>query len=141
VIRKEEMIPMLLAACPGFQVRWEEYIASRSSEAAGVYNDIGEFVAYLLDAYKDGKTDCIRAAFDTLERFLVEGDSETRERATIGFIEDVQNASSWEPFGAKAFIPFLKPNSHEAWIEVEIMWRGKSSLADIIRAEQRNKPK
>jgi len=80
--------------------------------------------------------DCVQAAFNTLERFLTEGDAEAQERAVIGFIEDVQNASSWRPFGADAFVPFLGPHSQIGWVEVERMWRGKSSLADMIRAER-----
>ena len=102
MIRKEDMIPMLLDACPGFRKRWQEHVIFWNGEAAGVYNDIGEFVSYLLESYKQGRTECVQAAFDTLERFLVDGDAETIERAAIGFIEDLQNASSWEPFGAKA---------------------------------------
>jgi hypothetical protein len=136
MIRKDEMIPILLGACPGFQPRWEEHVAGWNGEPAGLYNDIGEFVAYLLDAYEQGQIDCVRAAFDTLERFLTEGDAETKERAVIGFIEDVQNASSWRPFGAKAFLPFLGPHSQAGWAEVDRMWRGKSSLMDVIRAER-----
>ncbi len=136
MIHKDEMIPMLLAACPGFRPRWEEYVAAWNGEPAGLYNDIGEFVSYLLEAYRAGQVDCVRAAFDTLERFLAEGEADTREHAAIGFIEDLRNASSWEPFGAKAFIPFLKPHSQQAWAEIERIWKGKSSLADVIRAER-----
>jgi hypothetical protein len=136
VIQKDEMIPMLLAACPGFRPRWDEHVASWKGEPAGLYIQIGEFVAYLLDAYEQGQTDCVRAAFDMLERFLIEGDAETKELAVIGLVEDVQNASSWRPFGAKAFLPFLGPHSQMGWAAVERMWCGKSSLADVIRAER-----
>jgi hypothetical protein len=51
-----------------------------------------------------------------LERFLTEGDAETKERAVIGFIEDVQNASPWRAFGANAFLPFLgRSRADVAW--------------------------
>jgi hypothetical protein len=136
VIRKDEMIPMLLDACPGFRLRWEEHVASWNGEPAGLYIQIGEFVAYLLDAYEQGQIDSVRAAFHMLERFLIEGDAETKELGVIGFIEDVQNAASWRPFGAKAFLPFVGPHSQAGWAEVERMWSGKSSLADVIRIER-----
>src|SRR4051812_27597048 len=103
MICKEEMIPMLLDACPGFRQRWEEYLARWDGEPAGLYNDIGEFVSYLLEIYKDGETDHLQAAFNMLERFLVEGDAATKEYAEIGFIENLQISSESEPFGAKAF--------------------------------------
>lgn len=114
-IHKEGMIPLLRKACPGFRPAWEAHVAHWN----------GESVAYLIDAFKDGQTECIRAAFETLERFLTEGDPETQEHAVIGFVESVQNIASWQPFGAEAFMPFLTPHSLEAWHEVEEIWKGK----------------
>ena len=51
-------------------------------------------------------------AFDILERFLIEAIPE-RKNLPIGFIEDIQNTSSWEPFGARAFLPFFEKSNPE----------------------------
>lgn len=134
-IHKDGIIPLVLCACPGFRSRWENHVAYWNGEPAGIYNDMQEFVAYLIETFKHGGTDSVRAALDVLERLLVEGDSDTKEVATIGFIESLQNMSSWESFGAEAFVPYLNPHSLEAWKRVNEMWRGKSSLVDVIRAE------
>ena len=131
------MIPRLLAACPGFQQQWDEHVAYWQGEPAGVYNDISEFVTYLIEAHKNGQFECVRAAFDTLERFLVDGDAETKEYAVVGFVESVQNHASAEAFPPEVFLPLLKPQSLLAWKEVDEMWIGTSNLADMIRKESR----
>jgi hypothetical protein len=84
------------------------------------------------------------AAFRLVEELLVDGDEEVRTAAAIGFLEDVQNSASWRPFGETVFIQWLGPKSKQAWAMIEEMWRGKNSLADVIRAERaagKTKPK
>jgi len=74
-------------------------------------------------------------AFSAVEELFVDGDSDVKQIAMIGILEDLQCLESWKPFGNKAFIPWLGPHSREAWNLVTQMWEGKSSLADVIRAE------
>jgi hypothetical protein len=128
---KYDIIPMLLQACPGFQAQWDEYIATGREIPPLVYIDIGEFVSYLVDSYKNGELDAIRPAFEILERLLLEGDSETQECAVIGLIEGIQNVSSWEPFGPTVFVPFLKPKSLEAWNQLNEWWQQVPSTSNL----------
>lgn len=124
MISKEEMIPMLLAACPGLRAPFEAAMAEWDGPSPGLHLEIMEFVALLLEAYERGDSECVQAAFDTAEKFLAEGDSGTREYAKIGFIEDIQNAASWRSCGAGAFLRFLKPHSKKAWDDLEEFWSG-----------------
>ena len=124
MIREEKMIPMLLAACPSLRTPFEAAMAEWDGPSPGLHLDIMEFVALLLVAYELGDSECVQAAFDTVERFLAEGDSGTREYAKIGFIEDIQNAASRRSFGAEAFLRFLKPHSKKAWDDLEEFWSG-----------------
>jgi hypothetical protein len=55
----------------------------------------------------------------------------------IGFLEDLQNVASWQPFGKTAFVPFVRPQSRDAWNEIERVWAGKTSLAEVIREERK----
>jgi hypothetical protein len=103
-------------------------------EEAGIYNDLGEFATFVVDAYERQDTEPIVAAFRTIEELLGEGDEEVRT-AAIGFLEDIQNIASHRPFGAAVFIQWLGPKSKGQWAEIEETWRGKSSLADVVRAE------
>jgi hypothetical protein len=97
-----------------------------------------------VDAYSRQETEMVAAAFMAIEELLAEGDEEVRTAAAIGFLEDIQTIASNRPFGAAVFVQWLGPKSKKAWAEIEEMWRGKSSLMDVVRAEQRaakDKPK
>jgi hypothetical protein len=144
VINKTEIIPTILTKCPAFIATWEKHQAFWQGEEAGIYNDLSEFAAFIVDAYSRQETETIAAAFRVIEGLLVEGDEEVQTAAAIGFLEDIQTIASNRPFGAAVFVQWLGPQSKGAWEKIEDMWRGKSSLMDVVRAEQRtgkDKPK
>jgi hypothetical protein len=135
MIGKEQMVPMLLAACPSLREAWEASAAEwGGGPSPGVYIEFGDFVALFLEAYARGDSGCAQAVFDTVETFLSEGDSEIREYATIGFIEAVQNQASRKTFGAEAFLPFLKPRAQAAWKELDEFWQGMNSSKSEIKS-------
>jgi len=144
MIRRIEVIPLILARCPGFVPMWEKHRALWQGQEAGIYNDLGEFANFIVDCYTRQEIEPIAAAFGMIEQLLSEGDEEVRAAASIGFLEDVRNSASWQPFGPAVFTQWLGPKSKEAWDQIEATWRGKRSLADVVRAEQaaiKNKPK
>jgi hypothetical protein len=122
MIQEHEMIPMLLDACPGFRPRWEEHLAYWKGEPAGLYIDLAKFVHYLVAAYEEGLTPVLESAFETLERFLVDGDSSVQEYAALGIIETLQNVASHQPYTAAVFVPFLKPKSLSEWSAINQGW-------------------
>ena len=92
---------------------------------------------FVIAEFERGDITLVRTAFDSIEQLLREGDHEVRDIAAIGFLEDVQILASHKPFGRQPFAQFLGPLSEQAWAEIEEMWRGKTSLADVVRAEAR----
>jgi hypothetical protein len=76
--------------------------------------------------------------FQVMERLLAERDQETRDLIGWGFFETLQNVSSWRQEGNKVFEQFLGPVSRRAWTDIQSAWAGKSSLADVIRAERKH---
>jgi hypothetical protein len=40
--------------------------------------------------------------------------------------------------GNKVYEQFLGSISKQIWTELQVMWQGKSSLMDVIRAERKN---
>jgi hypothetical protein len=108
VISKEQIIPMLLEACPGFRSAWNEHVTYWNGKDAGVYLDLSEFLRFLMSEYERGHTETVKAAFVSVECFLVDGDAATKECAALGFIETLQAAASWKPYGAKAFASYLR---------------------------------
>ena len=107
-----EVMPQLIAEFPTFRPRWEEHLALWKGEPAGNYNDIAEFVHFVVkDLYPNGKTEALQRAFDLMEHWLVNGNQNLRDLIGIGFLESLQNMASWQAFGKEAFIPFLGPLS------------------------------
>ncbi|HTS11694.1 MAG TPA: hypothetical protein VMH00_06215 [Candidatus Limnocylindrales bacterium] len=133
------MMPMILESCPAFAAAWDKHREFWEGEEAGIYNDLAEFATFIVNAYEQGNIHLMTAAFAIIEEFFASGDQEVRDAAGIGFLEDVRNIASWRSFGSAAFVPWLGPLSKVAWSEIETMWRGKRSLADVVRAEQSKK--
>ncbi len=135
-----EVMPRLVAEFPGFQSRWEKHLEFWKGEPAGSYNDIAEFVHFVVeDLYPSGDTQNIQRAFDLMEHWLVNGDQNLRNLIAIGFLESVQNVASWQAFGKEAFLPFLGPQCRQAWNEIERAWAGKTSLMEVVRRENKNR--
>jgi [ribosomal protein S5]-alanine N-acetyltransferase len=139
VIRKQDVMPLLLAACPGFAPMWRAHLEYWEGEERGIFNDTGEFARYLVESYAKRQTDDLGAAFTTLERIIREGDDEARGAATVGVLESVQTLASHEPSGPSVFLKWLGPLSRRAWTEIEAQWEaGGGSLAGVIRNELRS---
>jgi hypothetical protein len=77
----------------------------------------------------------VQRVFDLMEQWLVSGNQKARDLVVIGFLEDFQNIASWQPFGRKVFVSFLRPQSRAAWNEIERVWAGKGSLFEVVREE------
>lgn len=135
MIRKNQVFELILAKCPAFAPAWEKHRAYWEGEEGGIYIDMSEFAHFIVNCYSRQEMEPITSAFEVIERLLVEGDEEVRSAASIGFLEDVRNTASWRPFGSGVFIQLLGPKSKQAWHEIEVMWQGKRSLADVVRAE------
>ena len=137
MITKPQIMPLLLEACPGFQPTWQEHLDWWKGEEPGAYNNTSEFARYLVESFENGQTSEFAAAFSAIERILNEGDQESRDIAGIGVIESLQTIGSNHSCGEDGFIQWLGPTSLRAWAEIETMWDGKDSLADVVRAEVR----
>ncbi len=123
-----DVLPRLVAKFPGFRPRWEKHIECWEGKPAGYYNDITQFVYFVVrELYPSGKTEEVQHAFDLLEYWLKSGSKGVRELVVIGFFEDLQNLASQQTFGKEAFVPFLGPKSRETWDELERTW-GRGSL-------------
>jgi predicted transcriptional regulator len=141
MITKPQVMPLLIEACPGFQPTWQAHLEWWKGEEPGAYNDTAEFARYLVESFESGQTSEFPAAFAAIEKILNEGDQESRDIAGYGVIESLQTIGSNHSCGEDVFIQWLGPTSRRAWAEIEKMWEGKSSLADVIRAEVRAKEK
>jgi len=125
---ESEVMPRLVAEFPDLRDQWEKHLKSWEGKSPGSYIDIGLFVRFVVqDLYPSGKTEVVQRAFDLMEDWLKNGHVSVQELVVIGFLEDLQNLASQQPFGKDAFIPFLGPKSREAWDDLERFWAGKSA--------------
>ena len=129
----------LLEAFPRFANRWEKYVESWGGQAQGSYMDMAEFVHFVVeDLYEKGNLDETKRAFQYLEQLLTGANQNTRDLIGLGFFETLQNVASWRLGGNKVYEQFLGSISKQIWTELQVVWQGKSSLMDVIRAERKN---
>jgi hypothetical protein len=100
MIQTAQIMPLVLSRCPGFKSTWDKHRELWQGEEAGIYNDLGEFASFIVDAYARQEIVPIAAAFALVEELLDGGDEEVRAAAAFGFLEDLKNTASWRPFGA-----------------------------------------
>lgn len=110
-LRKQDIIPLLLAACPDFEPHWQKHLELWEGDSPGIYADVSAFADYIAGAHRQSDSQTVRGAFEVLERFLMEGDAETQEVAVIGLIEGIQNSA-------------LRAKSPEAWNQLNDFWEG-----------------
>jgi hypothetical protein len=92
-----------------------------------------EFARLLSDLYQGRDYESVRASFDHLETFLAEGNAYVRGWVT-GFLQFLQDVTSWSTPNSDAFMGFLGPNSRRLWQTLDAI---RSDLADcpILEAE------
>ena len=126
VIARDEVMPLLLKACPSFRERWDDHVTSPSYEADLLYVDLGEFAHHLVELMKTDATAEFPAVFDAIERIHVDGDSYVKEAATIGLLEGIQNVAGNNGISPESFARYLKPESAGWWVDLNSFWDGKS---------------
>lgn len=94
-----------------------------------------ELGSHVVELFENGRALEIRPAFEFAEHLIAGGTESERQAAIIGFLETVQNVASHRTCGARAFEPFLGPESAKGWSQLNDVWRGKSGLAEIIASD------
>jgi hypothetical protein len=136
LIDKAGMFEMLLKALPGAAEGSSAHLEDAEGDDLS-YLGSAVFAREVVRLYKLKKVDSFPAVFSTIERLLLEGTEDVKGLITVGFIESLQNIYSWTSPQYSVFEPWLEPNTLAAWREIEAIWQGKSSLADVIRAEMK----
>src|SRR5690242_7309461 len=135
MIERRDVEPLLVRTSRAFAINkdrrawWEEWRKSRNPH---VYILAGIFVRHLLVQSSRRRTKEFPAAFELIERMLLEGDDYVRELAIHGFLEGLLTSDR-----AADFMPYLLPMSRWWWEEIELFWEGK---VDSIGSSGRPKP-
>ncbi len=122
--RVSETIALLLKSFPSFHERWQKHVVFWGGRSAGSYNDMEQFVHFVIDdLYGRGDRTELRRFFDILEEILVKADEETSDLIALGFFERLQNAVP-PPYGSKVFEEFFGPKSRQMWKDLHASWAG-----------------
>ncbi|MGH9683640.1 MAG: DUF7674 family protein [Candidatus Acidiferrales bacterium] len=109
MITKDQIVPMLLEACPEIQTDWQRHRAHWNDEEAGIYNDLAVFAHFIVNAFSKNETARFPAVFQVIENLLSNGTQEVRDAAGIGFLKALQNIASWRPLVQIRFFPGSAP--------------------------------
>ena len=132
MITKAEIAALWLAACPSFAPAYEESCAAYEDDR--LYTHAGAFARHLLRLHRSARREEFPAVAGFIERLHTEGDPYTREFATIGILEGIQNVWSHTDVSPEEFLPFLQPVSAASWHCLNQFWAGQiPSVPDPTR--------
>lgn len=124
-IRREEIMPLLIEACPSYSERWSAYVSEPEFDDELTYVHLGDFARHLVELLQSGQTCEFSGVFSVIERLHVEGDSYTKEAATVGALESLQNVAGNSGIDPNNFEPFLEAVSRHWWRHLNDFWGGK----------------
>ena len=125
MIEQNQVMPLLLRACPSFEEDWSTFLAEHGDEPL-LYVSAGDFARHLLSLYRAGRVQELLPVVDAIERMHYEGSHWVKEFATIGILEAVQNAWAPDSAGLKEFGQMLGPESRSYWSGLNDFWHGKA---------------
>jgi hypothetical protein len=133
MIAKDDMMGVLLDACPSFAPQWQAFQDEWREEADDLplYLVLADFARHLIGMLERGETAALPAVFGAVERLHVEGEHYVREAATVGLLEALQNLnlhkSGTDP---ERFRPYLGPESARWWDKLYRFWQHGELLTD-----------
>ena len=136
MIDEKKAVEILRSECTEIAPRWKDHIEFWGDDEAGFYNDAAVCAHYVVDQHKKNRVSDFPCIFNAVENIINIGTEEARGVIIVGFLEAIQNIASHKDYGATVFEKWLGITSRQAWVELNHLWSGKSSLADIIRSQK-----
>jgi hypothetical protein len=120
----DDVIPMLLDACPSALPAWEAYRTRwAGADTGGHYPDIGVVNRHAVQLLSTGRSAELRALFSTVEEmFAGTLTPDAHELMTVGLLEGIQNNAMHDEVGLSGFIAYLGPLTHLEWIQLHFDW-------------------
>jgi hypothetical protein len=139
VIDKDNMMGVLIEACPSFVPAWEAFLKEWEEDANDLplYLALAELARHLCGMLARDETTMFSRVFGAVERLLVDGDQYVQEAACVGLLEDLQNANLHSSTAPEQFRPFLGPEAARCWSELDRFWRGADGSAERGAAPDR----
>lgn len=136
MLTNRDVIPHLLDAVPGLEPVWFEieddplHVDSDGTRLR--YIDAARIAKELVVMLQADRLEEVRRAFGVFERFLLEGVPETAELITIGYLEEIQNASLRAAVALDGWLPLMGPECRRWWLGIQALWeRGQVPLMPV----------
>ena len=121
----------ITVACPSFAPSFDAFLSEWSDESElPYYLSLTDFSRFLITLLENDDRDKLTAAFEMIERLQVNGDRYVREAATIGILENLQNANLHGRTEPDQFLEFLWPVSLKFWHKVSDFWENGTIITD-----------
>ena len=121
MIAKDQMITVLVDACPTFESSWHELVKEWEDEPVElpIYLVLGDFARHVISMLEHGDTISFPKIFQAIELLHVEGEAYVKQAATIGILEGLQNAKDPDLFRL-----YLGTESTKWWDKLNRFWNG-----------------
>ncbi len=126
MIEQNQVMPLLLQACPSFEEDWLAHLAEYGDEPL-LYVIAGDLARHLLMLHRAGRDQELIPVVGAIEHMHVEGSIWVKEFATIGILEGVQNVWAHDRASLNEFEQMLGPESRRWWLGLNDFWDGKTA--------------
>jgi len=133
MIKREELFTPILEACPSFQLTWDEFVAEWKDDPDEMpqYLALADLARHVIGMLERDDKVGVKAIFDVVERWHLDGDPYVKEAATVGFLEDLQNTGLHEGRTTPDdFVIFLQPETKHWWLKVGEFWDQGKLITD-----------
>src|SRR5262245_27568348 len=132
MIASDEMMDILLEACPSFLPKWQSFLEEWQEEEGDLthYLALGEMARHLVEMLERGETQTFPAVFAVVEQLHLKGDDYVQEAATVGLLEDIQNPSFYRTGNPEQFRTYLGRESERWWNKLYDFWERGIPLTD-----------
>jgi hypothetical protein len=136
MITKNQMMSMLLNACPSFRPTWRKFLNHWRDEADDLpfYLALADFARHLIGMLEHSETASFPIIFQVVEQLQIDGEPDVREAAVIGLLEDLQNRNLHTSTTPEQFRPFLGVEASQAWDALYEFWEdvGASKQSSLL---------
>ncbi len=131
MFHKDAMMDRLLDACPSLAPALQALREEWKDEPNGppLYIVLEDFARHICAMLARGESESLDPFFAAVERLLMEGDLEVREAASVGLLENLQNANLHSGTDPAQFREFLGPETARCWSELDRFWSGDAENA------------
>ena len=121
-IQQDQVMPLLLQACPSFTEACEEHRRYWDNDERLLYVDLGELARHVVQFTHRDAVGELAAVFEVVDRLILEGDDFVQTAIIVGLLEDIQTLAGHAGVDLNAFESYMKPETAYWWQRTRDFW-------------------